>query len=436
MRSSALRAAVIATSIAASIAWLGASQAHAHAGRFPEAQQLLFEGDELIAVASSIGLLLPSDDGWRWTCRSGIGLRLQEDPIWAYAHERFVVASFDGIVVGDACAMESVEPLRRQVVLDVHSDREGVLWAVTSNGSGGNALWRSVDGLAWESVAPLPRPPLYERVRSAPSDARTIYVSGFVPPEVIGERRDASVLASTDGGASFVERRVPLEEGELTLFLLEVDAENPSRLFARTLRDPAIRSIPERVVESVDAGATWTTRFEVPLFGAFARDGEVLWVGGRDPGDPPIGVPGAPPREVGLWRGEIGGPLTHVYSDAQVKCLERRDALYACFGTPSAFVVGRSEDDGASFSPVLSFDQVVGPVVCPDDAPTFTRCSIEEDDHNREHFGLLDAGAPDAGTGESSGGGCACATNGAPRNGMVWLVLFVASRRGRRRARS
>lgn len=415
------------------------THAHAHAGRFPETQQLLFDGSELVAVASTVGLLVPSDDGWRWTCRAGIGLRLQEDPIWAFAHERFVVASFDGIVVGEPCAMQAVEALRRQVVLDVHVDREGVLWAVTSNGSASNALWRSADGLVWEAHAPLPRPPLYERVRTAPSDPRTIYVAGFVPPETTGERRDASVLASVDGGESFVEHRVPLDEGELTLFLLEVDADDPTRLFARTLRDPSIRSIPERVLESRDGGATWTTRFEVPLFGGFARVGETLFVGGRDPGDPPIGVPGAPPREVGLWRGEADAPLAHVFPDAQVKCLEARDdGLYACFGTPSPFVVGRSNDEGASFASVLAFDEVVGPVACANDAPTLTRCAVEEDAHNREHFGLLDAGvATDAGTDGTRGGGCAVSAS-VPQSAATWLVAlltWLVSRRSTRASR-
>lgn len=414
------------------------SSAQAHAGRFPETQQLLFDGSELVAVASTVGLLLPSEDGWRWTCRAGIGLRLQEDPIWVVAHERFVVASFDGIVVGEPCAMQAVEALRRQVVLDVHVDREGVLWAVTSNGSASNALWRSADGLVWQAHAPLPRPPLYERVRTAPSDPRTIYVAGFVPPETTGERRDASVLASTDGGESFVEHSVPLDDGELTLFLLEVDRDDPTRLFARTLRDPSIRSIPERVLESRDGGATWATRFEVPLFGGFARVGDTLFVGGRDPGDPPIGVPGAPPREVGLWRGEADAPLAHVFPDAQVKCLEARDdGLYACFGTPSPFVVGRSNDDGASFASVLAFDEVVGPVACANDAPTVTRCAVEEDAHNREHFGLLDAGvATDAGTDGASGGGCAVSASTPPS--AAWLVALVAwlvSRRSTRASR-
>jgi hypothetical protein len=131
----------------------------------------------------------------------------------------------------------------------------------------------------------------------------------------------------------------------------------------------------------------------------------------------------------------VGTPLAHVFPDAQVKCLEaREDGLYACFGTPSPFEVGRSNDEGESFVSVLSFDEVVGPVACAEDAPTRTRCSVEEDEHNREHFGVIDAGMPmDAGPAEG-GGGCACSVSARVPTRAAWLVLvawFVARRRAR-----
>ncbi|MCB9630734.1 MAG: hypothetical protein H6721_01065 [Sandaracinus sp.] len=417
--------------LASLVVLLGARSVAAHEGRFPETQQLLFDGDTLVGVATTVGLMVPSDEGWRWTCRSGIGLRDQEDPIWARADGRFVVASFDGIVLGDPCAFDYVPALRRQVVLDVHRAANGRFFAVTSNGSGPNALWTSEDGEAWIAGANLPLPALFERVRTAPSNPDVVYLSGFEPPEEFGGVRDALIWASTDGGATFEERRLTLLPGEVTLFLLEVDATNPSRLFARTLRDLAARSIFERVLESDDGGATWSTRFEVPLFGAFARRGTTTYVGGRDPGEPPP-VPGAPPRELGLWRAEDGADFTHVFTGGQVKCLNvRDDGLFACLGGASPFVVGRSNDDGAGFTSLLAWSEVTGPVECGVDAPTPTRCVPEEDGHNREHFGLLDAGV-DGGT---SGGGGGCSTSSRPE-GRAWLLLGLVGFRRPRRSRS
>lgn len=408
---------------------LVALPAHAHSGRFPETQQLLFEGDALVGVASTVGLLVPSEGRWRWTCRAGIGLRLQEDPVWARVDGRFVVASFDGIVVGEPCAFEYVPELRRQAVLDVHVAADGVLFAITSNGAGPNALWRSDDGVSWSAIDALALPTLYDRVRTAPSDPRVIYVSGFVPPEAVGERRTAIVRVSEDGGASFVERSTLLEDGELSLLLLEVDATDPRRVLAHARRDPARRDRSERLLESRDGGATWETRFEVPLFGGFARAGDVLFVGGRDPGEPPPLA--GPPRVFGIWRAREGEAFGQVFADAQVKCLHvQGDALYACLGGSSAFQVGRSRDEGRSFEPVLRFDEIAGPASCEASAPTFARCSVEEDDHNREHFGLLDAGAPDAGS-SGGGGGCSVGTTGTRGLGLVATLLFAARRRSR-----
>ncbi|MEZ4246810.1 MAG: hypothetical protein R3B99_01005 [Polyangiales bacterium] len=142
--------------LASLVVLLGARSVAAHEGRFPETQQLLFDGDTLVGVATTVGLMVPSDEGWRWTCRSGIGLREQEDPIWALAEGRFVVASFDGIVLGDPCSFAYVPALQRQVVLDVHRASNGRFFAVTSNGSGPNALWSSDDGETWTAGADFP----------------------------------------------------------------------------------------------------------------------------------------------------------------------------------------------------------------------------------------------------------------------------------------
>lgn len=411
--------------------------AGAHAGRFPEAQQVLVDGRTgQLVVVTSIGLLFPTPEGWAWTCRAGMDLRLQENPVFALSRDGAIVgATFDGLIVGEACAFERALP--RQVTVDVHADARGVLYAPTSNGGGGNALFRSDDGARWESVAALPEPALFERARTAPSRPETIYVAGFVLPETPGDPRDAAVRASDDGGATWREHRVPLDPGELTLLLDAVDPDVPARVHAHTLRDPNRRDLFERLLVTDDGGATWTEVARVPRVGAFAIAGGELFVGGLDPGEP-TSVDG-PPRRFGLWRGRRGEPLAHVFDAAQVKCLlARDDALYACFGSRSPFEVGRSDDRGASFSPVMRFSDVVGPVACDPGEATRARCEVEEDDHNREHFGLLDAGPFDAGVAPApSGGGChAVPTRGAPGAGWLALALATGLAWGSRRAKT
>src|SRR5690606_32245985 len=118
-----------------------------------------------------------------------------------------------------------------------------------------------------------------------------------------------------------------------------------------------------RVQRSVDGGASFETVLEVDEDVrqlAFGTDGAVY-----------VATSGA------LYRARADerefSRLAQPHDDACVAAFG--DALYACAdpnGDP--FAVGVSRDGGETFSPLVSFERIVGPLECPSGSQTATVC--------------------------------------------------------------
>ena len=119
-------------------------------------------------------------------------------------------------------------------------------------------------------------------------------------------------------------------------------------------------------------------------------------------------------------------------------------SLWACSNMVSGFVVGRSEDDGATFTPQLKLSGIRGPIGCAPQS-TSQRC-VDSWPALRDQLagtGSQDAGK-DAGTPAApieSGGRCSSGSGnvggGAALGGVsLALVLATLRKRARGRARS
>jgi hypothetical protein len=280
------------------------------------------------------------------------------------------------------------------------------------------------DGAHWAPLgAPLDPAWQPETVDATRSDPRRLYVSAV---RGTGAAREAALLVSTDDGATWAARPIPLDPAsETAAYIAGIDPADAERVYVRT-------DGRSRLLVSTDAGRTFTTAVTLsgPMLGfALAPDGSRVYVGSKEDG-----LLAASRDDLAFAR----------RAGIAVHCLAARAGeLWACSEEASGFFLGASSDDGATFRPVLHLDGVSAPVACPAGSAGAACAS--------SFPGLCDqlggcAGRPaaaDVGAASPpSSHGCACAStdlrSGAAAGGVapcVLLLLGLARARGRRRAR-
>jgi hypothetical protein len=340
---------------------LGGGVARAN-GRFPVALFLTVgPGDQssTFALSTTFGLVTSFDGGrtWQYTCEEGIGYdpRSTWDMTMALTTSGALVLGLpDGVAVArqSVCTFERpARPFESTVDLSVDGAGERVVAAVTTQvradgvalSDDGGATWR----MGWT------RPDFFiSNVDIAPSDARRVYVSGLL--DVGQPSRVPMVLRSEDRGQTFTDGARNFTDSA-GVYLSGVDAANPDIVY---LRSDHLRDGGTSLLRSTDGGRTFTTLIATPnpMTGvALAPDGRV-WVGS----------PGAGAQD-GIFRsGDGGNTWQRVASGYTTLCLKYRNGiLYMCAGGVSdGFALGCSTNGGETFSPMLVWDQLVGPGGC------------------------------------------------------------------------
>jgi len=259
---------------------------------------------------------------------------------------------------------------------------------------------------------------VYQTVDLAPSNPLRVYVSGS---RGIAEARKGFILTSDDGGLTFRESTVALVwPDEYAPYIAGVHPTNPDILYLRT-SGPA--GAPARLLLSTDAGTTFTEilKFTGPMEGfALNTDGTEVWAGGT------------------ADRLHHARTVDHKFSrisDVQVQCLTWGGTeLWLCSNEITGYIAGRSADLGKTFTPLLKFKDIRGPIKCP--VSSIASSCVKEWPGLKSNLGIgtqstLDGGssgrAPDAGTsaaaGEVSGGACSASPAGA---GAVTLACALA----------
>ncbi len=370
-------ASVVASLIAA--ACVRAPSAFAN-GRYPASNALVFTpGDSAsILLRTTFGILMSRDGGatWDWLCEGALGVpsgSIEDPSIAATAGGALVAGTAEGLevsadrgcdwrAVGDPSAPPDVRDLT------IRANAPHAVLALTSTvrpdaGVGGGAgyltqVWESVDDGAHWAVdgAPIDPTAVPTSLEVAASDAQRIYVSAYRGD---GPTRSASIFVSTDRGAHWTERPVPIDPStEAAAFVGAVDPADADRVYVRTQG----RS---RLLVTGDAGRSYATALTLsgPMLGlAIAPDGSKLYAGG--------------PQD-GLFVADRGlAPAFVRTSDLPVQCLAARGAsdLWACAAQSAGFFAARSTDDGAHFEPVLLLDGVRAPIACAADA-TASQCT-------------------------------------------------------------
>lgn len=342
----------LAGCVGVALTLLAAPEARAN-GRFPFANQLVVKTgpDADLYVRTSFGVLVSRDKGafFDWICEPIIGFSGTQDPgLGVFDDGSISVAAFEGLFGSNdgGCSFSQAAAFAGEYVIDVAVFRDAPLHgiAVTSTARGegyhvqalgtvdGGRTWSTQGGALDEDILSL-------TIDVAPSREQRLYVSGFVTrPD---ETRVGVFAASDDAGVTWTRTEVDLA-GDTGLYIGAVDPVNPDVVYLRT------DGVNDRLLVTRDAGKTIVPGPPFPgaLLGlAVSPDGTRLAIGGPDGG-----------VRVALTDAPTAGELVFAdRADKKVSCLTwHASGLYACGNDFSdGFFIGRSDDEGASWTPLV-----------------------------------------------------------------------------------
>lgn len=322
-------------------------------GRFPKAQVIeTIPGDDgrTVFLRATFGILVSHDGGktWRWMCEQAYGSQSTWDPPFAVTRDaRVWIGMPNGMrVTKDGCDVTGVAELDGETVVDFSDvPGEAGLYAATSTPNRPSFVWRQKSTGAWEKRGALPDLHV-DTLDAAPSNAGRVYVTA-----VPNGTRKSRLFVSDDGGGTLTEVHTKLPvDGRV--FLAAIDPKAQGRLLVRILHDAG-----SELAVSTDGGATFRVVLHMhgAMFG-FARseDGKTYWAGSGDPKE-------------GIWRSVDRGEHWESMAKSGVFCLHADGPrLFACSNpyVPNGYAVAVSLDEGASFTPLATFDSIEGPISC------------------------------------------------------------------------
>jgi hypothetical protein len=387
-------------SLAAFVLPLLAAAPAAANGRYPSAQQLLVDPNDAsqIWLRATYGLVTSNDTGknWDWLCEAAVGYDAREDPMLAIAHGgKIFSGAFSGLSVTSdhGCNWLPDATIGNTYVRDVAADRAGAhVYAITSvardNGNYDMTVWRSAgEPPVFAALGtPIASDSFGFTIDVAPSDPDRLYISGAVWPlsPAAGDAgtpslRDAApsgpngpavFFRSTDGGKTWTRRRLLGASLYNTPYIAAVDPINPDVVYVRVRGQPQTRgTITSRLLYSDDAGDSFREIFHASadmLGFAVSPDGKKAFVGLGDARDL-SGQRQVDPAVLGIYQADTASFAFSRIFEGQIGCLTYTDdTLYACGAhTSTHFEIAASKDDGKTFTPLLDFGQIRGPLACP-----------------------------------------------------------------------
>ncbi len=224
----------------------------------------------------------------------------------------------------------------------------------------------------------------------------------------------ATLLQSTNGGANWTPYPIPAAAGTQPR-ILAVDPLDKNTVYVRLLA-----ALKDAIAVTTDGGQNFQTLLEIDgRFTSFLRSTDGTLYAGTSGGQLYVRPPGA--------ASFTARPAPHL------RCLGQRygeaKRIYACGDfVNDGYSLYWTEDGGQTFTPVMKFTDIQGPLSCSQVA---TNCAAHWDRIKT----VLGIGAvPDAGQGGGGGGGGAspgsgCAGVGAGATTLLLLLAFSLRRR-------
>lgn len=332
-------------------------------GRTPLTTRVATDGQTVIA-GTTFGALISRDGGcsFRWVCDEALGSDGGFEPEYAAAADGTLFATtYKGLRVSrdGGCTWETAteaQPRRaRGRIAGIWIDAidiapNGDVWVATADSALPNDVFRSTDGGRTFEPRNRRSPTIWwKSVKVAPSRARRVYVTGYQ----VAQPPRTYLFSSDDAGATWTES--PLAGVAFAMppivYVLAVDPVNPDIVFVTSPR--ANRPGGDRLYRSTDAGATLS---------------DVLATSSRIRGVVHHGGAVVVATAGGAYRSTDGGAtFTALPAAPQLNCLAAHgDALIGCAANwePDHKALARSTDGGATWSRLVQFVNLGGPLAC------------------------------------------------------------------------
>src|SRR5713101_447299 len=390
-------------------------------GAFPDEFSIHFPPDapHRILIGANFGLLVSEDDGqtWRYACEPWVVAG--SNAALASANVLFYQVAADGALLADAVNLTrssdvactwppATGSIAGQVITDFFPDPNDATFVVANIAvSSGSYIIASHDGgKTFDATHLYDTPDILTGIEIARSTPGVVY--GTSVPQAGGT---AKFLASTSSGApgtwTVTDLQIPVGTQPR---ILAVDPSDAKKVYLRLLTGPT-----DAMAVTVDGGQTFQTVLPIKgQFSSFLRAGDgAIYAGTMD-------------GTLYVRAAAATDPTAFVSLNApHLRCLGQRPGttrIYACADmVVDGFSLASSDDGGATFQPVMTFTQLLGPLTCP---PVQTNCQA----HWERIQGVLGIGSgtgpPDAGGGRSSSGsgGSHCASAGIDA-WSIWSVL-------------
>ena len=394
-------------------------------GAFPDEFSIHFPPDapHRIYLGANFGMLVSEDDGqtWRYACEPWVVAG--SNAALAFASVSLYQVTLDGALLATspqastvtrsadvACSWPpSSGAVASQNVADFFPDPNDASFvlAVVVTFSGSYLIASHDGGKTFDSPHLYETSDLLTGIEIARSKRGIVYAAST--PLSGG---NAQFLASVDSGAHWTPTSLTLAPATEPR-ILAVDPADENKVYLRI-----VGAISDEIWMTPDGGQTFQTILP-PVSGQLtsflrATDG-ALYAGTR----------------AGKLYVQPAGATGFTSHDApHLRCLGQRPGATRIYGCSDLVVDGfslsKSDDNGATFQPVMSFRQLLGLLTC---APVQNNCAA----HWERIQGVLginspDAGQADAGTTRTSGGSN-CGTAGAEWWSFLLAALFERRRR-------
>jgi hypothetical protein len=287
-------------------------------------------------------------------CVGALGYEDTDPALAVLEGGRILLGLVDGVSVSDeaGCTFERAAGIDGRVI-DVTAAlaEPGTAYAATIAGTT-TRFWASTDGgESFEPLADEIADFTATTLDAAPSDAGLVYAAGLLGT-------GGGFLRSADRGESFVAFTVPEATSARRPYVAAVDPTDGRTVYVR------LEGLPGLLFVTRDGGETFTQilALDIPVLGfALSADGGTIVAS-----NPYDGTYNARRDDFVFERVACEGPMCLLFD---------RGRLYGCGDNfVDGYIVGRSDDLGATFERVADFGCLVGPVACGASSGAGTAC--------------------------------------------------------------